>query len=186
LRIFALLAATPAVAGAILWPFGAHGQDRLPPAAVGAPSLSEMATIPRNEAEASGYHIPVIAAGAMVGVIGANFITGGLITPLLAAGTGGTALLTAPVAGSGLGTAALATLVATEAAWVVFDLTVEASALTAVVSVAAPIDAALRDGYTTPTTFALAIGESASQAATVVRDMGAYLGATASGWWEGS
>ena len=67
-----------------------------------------------------------------------------------------------------------------------FDLTVEASALTAVVSVAAPIDGALRDGYTTPTTFALAIGESASPAATVVRDMGAYLGATASGWWEGS
>ena len=78
MRIFALLATTPAVAGAIMWPFGAHGQDRCPPpAARGAPSLSQTATIPANETEASGYHITVIAAGAMVGVIGANFITGG-------------------------------------------------------------------------------------------------------------
>src|SRR4051794_5983256 len=90
------------MAGALLWPFGAHGQDRLPPVAVEAPSLSEMAPVPRNEAEAGGYHIAVIAAGAVVGVMGANFMTGGLITPLLAAGTG-TAMATAPGAASGLG-----------------------------------------------------------------------------------
>jgi hypothetical protein len=170
--------------GALLWPFGAYGGDRLPPVAVEAPSLSEMATIPRNEAEASGYHITVIAAGAVVGVVAANFITGGVITPLLAAGTG-TAMATAPGA-TGLGSAAVATLVATEAGWLVFDLTVEASALATLVSVAAPVDAALRDGYTTPTTFGVAIGESASQAGKAVLDIGAYLSATARGWWDGS
>jgi hypothetical protein len=174
------------MAGALLlWPFGAHGEDRLPPVAVEAPSLSEMAPLPRNEAEASGYHIAIIAAGAVVGVVAANFITGGMITPLLAAGTG-TAMATAPAGTSGLGPAAIAVFVATEAAWLVFDLTVEASAPAAMVSVAAPVDAALRDGYTTPTTLAIAFGESASQAGTVVRDIGAYLGATARSWWDGS
>ena len=173
------------MAGALLWPFAAHGQDRLPPVAVEPPSLSEMATVPRIEAEASGYHIVVIAAGAVVGVIAANYLTGGLITPLLAAGTG-TAGATAPGAAAGLGTTAIATLVAIEAGWLVFDLTVEASALATVVSVSGPVDAALRDGYTTPTTFAAAIGESASRAGTVVLDIGAYLGATARGWWNGS
>jgi hypothetical protein len=67
----------------------------------------------------------------------------------------------------------------------VFDVTVEASIPAALWSVSAPIDAALRDGYATPATFAIAVGESARNAGTLVGDVGAYIGATAKAWLDG-
>ena len=43
---------------------------------------------PRVEGTIDGYRVAAIAAGAVVGVIVANVVTGGMITPVLLAGAG--------------------------------------------------------------------------------------------------
>ena len=51
------------------------------------PSLAIVPT-PREEPGVSGYRVLAITAGTVVGLIVANYLTGGTITPILAAGTG--------------------------------------------------------------------------------------------------
>ena len=53
-----------------------------------APSLAEGVPTPRVEGTIDGYRVAAIAAGAVVGVIVANVVTGGMITPVLLAGAG--------------------------------------------------------------------------------------------------
>src|SRR5262245_30387135 len=100
---------------------GALAGDRLfPDVSRQPPSLSQAAPQPWHDAGAGGYRVAVIAAGAAVGVIAANFLTGGLITPLLTLGGGPaaaavTANAAAPAA-AGIGLGAGALLVAAPAA----------------------------------------------------------------------
>ena len=53
-----------------------------------APPLAEGVPTPRVEATIDGYRVAAIAAGAIAGVIVANVVTGGMITPVLLAGAG--------------------------------------------------------------------------------------------------
>ena len=115
-----------------------------------------------------------ITAGAVVGVIAVNVVTSGVFSPLLAIGTGS--------AGAAPLTAGVAFFAVREAVWHGLVLV---SGPAAVVSVGAPVDAALRDGYTTPGTLALALGESARRAEELVVNAGASIGETVGSWWEG-
>jgi hypothetical protein len=81
------------VAGLLLAPVTAFAQEATPapaapPPAVSQPSLSPMVPMPREEAGISGYRVIAIAAGTVVGLVAANYLTGGMITPILAWGTG--------------------------------------------------------------------------------------------------
>jgi hypothetical protein len=51
-----------------------------------SPSLSEAAPRPWKDAGADGYTVVVIAAGAVIAVIAANVLTGGMLTPILTFG----------------------------------------------------------------------------------------------------
>jgi hypothetical protein len=80
------------VASLVLLPGAALAQDATaptPPAPViEAPSLSETVPLPRQASEEDGYRVVAISAGAVAGVVVANVLTGGLITPVLL-GSGG-------------------------------------------------------------------------------------------------
>ena len=79
------------MAGMLLVPVAAFAQEATPaqpPGVAAPPSLSPVVPMPRQEAGVSGYRVLAIAAGAVVGVIAANFLSGGMITPILAVGTG--------------------------------------------------------------------------------------------------
>jgi uncharacterized protein YcfJ len=81
------------VASLVLFPATAFAQDATaptPPAVViEKPSLSDAVPTPRETSEADGYRVAAISAGAVAGVVVANVLTGGLITPVLLAGSGG-------------------------------------------------------------------------------------------------
>jgi hypothetical protein len=67
--------------------------------------------MPRQEAGVSGYRVLAISAGTVVGLIAANYLTAGMITPILAAGTevgmpGMAAAAAAPVEAAGAAAAA--------------------------------------------------------------------------------
>lgn len=129
------------------------------------------------------YRVVLIAAGATLGVIAVNFVSGGMIMPLLAAGAAmpaGTAA--APAAAS----ATVGALLTAQALGMGFDMVVMAAAPTAMTSVGGPVDAALRDGYTTPEGLLSAFGESASRAGSLVVATDAYLGSTVSTWLNGN
>src|SRR3954451_394999 len=91
------------VAGLLLAPMSAFAQEAPggPPVA-SPPSLSPMVPMPREAAGVSGYRVIAIAAGTVVGLVAANFLTGGMITPVLAWGTG-TAMEPAMAAAMGAG-----------------------------------------------------------------------------------
>jgi len=74
---------TPPVAGS-----GAVGVTPEVPAIAPRHSLSEAVPQPRLHAEVSTYRVAAIATGAVAGVIVANAITGGMITPILMYGSG--------------------------------------------------------------------------------------------------
>jgi hypothetical protein len=76
--------------------------ESMRPEAGPQPSLSQMAPQPWRDAGADSFRVVAVAAGAVVGVIVANYLSGGLITPILAFGTAATPSAT-------LGTAAAAT-----------------------------------------------------------------------------
>lgn len=88
--------------------------ETVPDAPVGAPeqSLSTAVPQPRLQAETSVYRVTAIAVGAVAGVVVANAVTGGMITPVLMYGTG-TGASSAMVAGgySAVATQALVTAV---------------------------------------------------------------------------
>ena len=65
------------------------------------------------------------------------------------------------------------------------EVLVLAAAPTAALQVATPVHDALRDGYTTPDTLLLAIGESANRAKDVVVATFNYAGSVVSNWWSG-
>jgi hypothetical protein len=175
------------IVGLLLWTQGATAEEtRLPPPSVPAsPSLSRLAPQPGIEAGAGGYRIVAIAAATVLGVIALNFVSRGMLTPILAAGTG-TSMPTAATPTLGIPSAyQLATVVVIIGAHVT-GLAPEVlfvAAVPALASVGGPVDAALRDGYSTPTVLLEAFGESASRAGSMIVSAGSYIGSTASAWW---
>ena len=109
-------------------------------------SLSQMAPRPWRDAGADSFTVVAVAAGAVAGVIVANYLSGGMITPILAFGTAaapsatlGTAAAAAPAAaGIGLGMGTL--FVATPAAMASMGM------MTPLVGAAAPAAAATAGG----------------------------------------
>ena len=106
------------------------------------------------------------SAGAVFAAISLNYMSGGAI----AAGIGG----------STASAATLVTFALTEMAWFATDVGIGPAVL---YSVGQPIDAALRDGYTTPSTLAAAFAESGRRAGEIAVDAGSYVGTTVAGWW---
>jgi hypothetical protein len=124
----------------------------------------------------------LVAAGAILGVVVVNFVSGGMIASLLFAGT---AMPPSTAAAPAAASATLGALLTAQALGMGFDMVVMAAAPTAMTSVGAPVDAALRDGYATPEVLVRAFGESASRAGSLVVATGTYLGSTVSTWWDG-
>src|SRR5262245_54778088 len=75
-----------------------------------APSLAESVPTPGVEAKIDGYRVAAIAVGAVAGVIVANAVTGGMVTPVLLWGAGDAGLVAATpsVAGTAAQTAVTA------------------------------------------------------------------------------
>jgi hypothetical protein len=109
------------------------------------------------------------SAGAVFAAISLNYMSGGAIAALFGIG------------GSTASAATLVTFALTEMAWFATDVGLGPAVL---YSVGQPVDAALRDGYTTPSTLAAAFAESGRRAGAIVVDAGAYVGATAGDWWN--
>jgi hypothetical protein len=160
----------------------------LPPAAAPeSSSLSRLAPQPRIDADTDRYRIVAIAAASVLGVIAVNFVSGGLVTPILAVGTG-TAMPSATTIALGAPSASQVGYVVVIIAAHVTGLAPEvlfAAAVPALVSVGGPVDAALRDGYTTPSTLLAAFEESASRAGSMIGAAGSYVGSATSAWLNG-
>jgi hypothetical protein len=77
--LLAQMAAFPHAAGAAE---AAAAAAAPPPAEESLPDIPEV----RPEPGVSGYHIMVIAAGTVAAIVAANFLSGGLITPVLTFG----------------------------------------------------------------------------------------------------
>ena len=108
------------------------------------------------------------SAGAVFAAISLNYMSGGAIAALFGIG------------GSTASAATLITFALTEMAWFATDVGIGPAVL---YSVGQPIDAALRDGYTTPSTLAAAFAESGRRAGEIAVDAGSYVGTTVAGWW---
>jgi hypothetical protein len=85
------------VTSIVLFPAVAAAQDATapaPPAIVpDKPTLSESVPLPRSETGLDGYQVAAISIGALAGVVVANVVTGGLITPVLMSGAGGAGVM---------------------------------------------------------------------------------------------
>jgi hypothetical protein len=81
------------VASIALFPAAAAAQEATAPAASSTPSLSESVPLPRAESGLDGYQVAAISVGALAGVVVANMVTGGLITPVLMSGAGGAGVM---------------------------------------------------------------------------------------------
>ena len=75
------------ISAALVLPMNAMAQTATPAA--------ESVPTPRVEGTIDGYRVAAIAAGAVVGVIVANVVTGGMITPVLLAGAGDAGMVAA-------------------------------------------------------------------------------------------
>ena len=174
------------IASLLLWMQGAGAAERLPPAAAPeSPSLPQLTPLPRIDAGPNNYQIAAIAAGVVVGVIAANFVTRGMLTPILAIGTGMPEAAPASIAlPSATQAATIVVIIAAHVTGLAPEMILVAGA-PALVSVGGPVDAALRDGYTTPTVLLEAFGESASRAGSMIVAAGSYVSSTASAWLNG-
>jgi hypothetical protein len=130
---------------------------------------SQIASMLPIKIDVGGDRVVFVSAGAVFAVLAINFMSGGLIGALFGVGA------------SGVSAASLASFAATEVAW---HGTVWGIGPATVLSVGQPVDAALRDGYTTPTTLAAAFEESGRRAETLVVNAGTYVGATVGIWWD--
>ncbi len=135
--------------------------------------------MPHLETRVSRRQVVAIAAGAVAGVVAVNFMTGGMISPILLYGSG------AAPASASVSPGAVATMIAVQVIGTAFDVLIVAAAPTAAASVAGPVHAALRDGYATPEVLLLAVGESLRAAKTAATEVGAYIRTTVGEWWYG-
>jgi hypothetical protein len=144
-----------------------------------APSLSEQVPMPDTESYTGFWRITAISVGAVVGVVVVNAITGGLITPVLLAGTEGAAAAPAmmqgagaamPAAGAAVVDAAAAAPAAMAAAPAAAVDAAAAAPAAAPAAAAAVVDAAAAGGA------AVANAGTAVAATTVSYTMWAYQG----------
>jgi hypothetical protein len=82
---------------------------------------------------------------------------------------------------SNVSAASLAGFAVTEVGW---HGTVWGIGPATVLSVGQLVDAALRDGYTTPSTLAAAFEESGRRAEAIVLSAETYVAATVGAWWD--
>jgi hypothetical protein len=160
------------IAGLCLGPFAALAQEKLPAAASPPPrTLSSQieSMLPAKVAGASGDRLVFASAAAVFGAIALNFMSGGMIAALVGIG------------GSSVPATSVATFAATEMTW---HGTVWGVGPAAILSVGQPVDAALRDGYTTPQTLAGAFAESGRRAEALAAKAGTYVSTTVGGWWN--
>ncbi len=159
-----------AIAGSVCFgQVAALAQDRLPAAGPSLPRSSQIFSMVPTEIGIAGDRLVFASAGAVFALIAMNFVSGGAIVGIF--GVGGS---NAPVA-------SLAFLALREVAW---HGTVWGAGPAAVLNVGQPVDAALRDGYTTPSTLAAAFEESGRRAESLVVKAGTYFGDTVGAWWD--
>ena len=166
------LHAAAALAGICFAQAAAHAQDQLPDAfAPSAPQtlIGEISSIMPTHLGVSGDRLIFLSAGAVFAVITVNFMSGGVIA--------------AVVNGNGANVPALtiAWLAFSEIGW---HGTVWGLGPATILSVGQPVDAALRDGFTTPSTLAGAFAESGRRAGALVVSAAGDLGATFSALWN--
>jgi hypothetical protein len=157
-----------AIASIYFSPTSALAQDGSP-AAGPRPSLSSQIASMPVKAGVSSDRLVFVSAGAVFVMLAMNFVSGGMIGAPSGIGV------------SNVSAASLAGFAVSEVAW---HGTIWGIGPATVLSVGQPVDAALRDGYTTPSTLAAAFVESGRRAEVMVLNAGTYVGETVGAWWD--
>jgi hypothetical protein len=141
------------------------------PAAPPPPSLGERlkaAFLSRDGVRAD--RVVIVSSTALFVLMAMNFTSGGMIAAIFGLGS------------TSVPATSLATFAAGE---VTYHGTVWGLGPATVLSVGQPVDAALRDGYTTPSSLAAAFAESGRRAEGLAVRAGTYLSGTVQSWWNG-
>jgi hypothetical protein len=133
-----------------------------------APSLSEQVPMPDTESYTGFWRITAISVGAVVGVVVVNAITGGLITPVLLAGTEGVAAAPAMMQGAAAAAPAAGAAVVDAAAAAPAAAAAAPAAGAAVVDAAAAVPAAAPAAAAAVVDAAAAGGAAVANAGTAV------------------
>jgi len=157
------------IAGLTLCQFTAQAHERLTPAEPPRTLSSQLAALLPTEIGTSGDRLIFISAGVVFAGLAMNFVSGGMVAALFGFGA------------SNVPASSLAAFAAGEVTW---HATAWGIGPATVMSVGQPVDAALRDPYATPATFAGAFEESGRRAEALAEKAGQYVGATVGGWWN--
>jgi hypothetical protein len=166
------LTATTALIGVCFSQAVALAQDRPPdPGVAAAPQtlIGQVSAMLPARLDVGGDRLILIGAGAVFAVVMVNFMSGGMVAALVNNG------------GANVSAASIATFALSEMSW---HGTVWGIGPATVLSVGQPVDAALRDGFTTPSTLAAAFAESGRRAEALVVGAGSYVGETVGGLWK--
>ena len=150
----------------------AQAQDRLPDTlASSTPQtlIGQVSSIMPTELRMSGDRLIFLSAGAVFAAITVNFMSGGVIAALVNGN------------GANVPTLTIVSLALSEIAW---HGTIWGLGPATILSVGQPVDAALRDGFTTPSTLADAFAESGRRAGALVVSGAGYVGAAVGGLWN--
>jgi hypothetical protein len=148
----------------------AMAHDRLPSAEPPRSLTSRLAEMLPVDVVPPGDRLVFMSAGVLFAGLTMNFVSGGMVAALLGIGA------------SNVPVTSVAAFAATEATW---HATVWGIGPAAVLSVGQPVDAALRDPYATPGTFAGAFEESGRRAEALAVKAGTYVSATVGSWFGG-
>jgi hypothetical protein len=157
------------IAGICIGQAAALAQDASSAASPPQPLSSRVASMLPAKLDVSGDRVVFVSAGAVFVGLVMNFVSGGMIGALFGIG------------GANVPAASLATFALSEMSW---HGTVWGLGPATALSVGQPVDAALRDGFTTPGTLAAAFAESGRRAGALVLNAGDYVGATVGAWWN--
>jgi len=166
------LHAAAALAGIGFAQAAAQAQDRLPDTlASSTPQtlIGQVSSIMPTELRMSGDRLIFLSAGAVFAAITVNFMSGGVIAALVNGN------------GANVPTLTIVSLALSEIAW---HGTIWGLGPATILSVGQPVDAALRDGFTTPSTLADAFAESGRRAGALVVSGASYVGTTVGGLWN--
>jgi hypothetical protein len=158
------------IAGIGLFAFAAEAHDRVPSGEPPHTLSARLAALVPIEIATRPDRLVFISAGVVFAGLTMNFVSGGMVAALLGVG------------GANVPASSVAAFAASEVAW---HGTVWGIGPAAVLSVGQPVDAALRDPYTTPATLAGAFEESGRRAEALAERAGKYVGGTVGGWLDG-
>jgi hypothetical protein len=147
----------------------AQAQDRLPDALPPQTLVGQVSSIIPTELRMSGDRLIFLSAGAVFVAITMNFMSGGMIATLVNGN------------GANVPTLTIASFALSEISW---HGTVWGLGPATILSVGQPVDAALRDGFATPSTYAGAVAESGRRARALVDSGVSFVGATVGGLWN--